>query len=268
MGWEDAWVSASVLQGSQILELMIRGIGKEQGLKVVQRLELFPDGPDQQPIEMTETVSFIFPEKFRSDISTPQVRRIHLVSGERVLTVIDGKITSGIDNRYNSYKDVLLYRRRPLLQDRLASLGMDAGVSSLGRFQGQVAFVVGARYPDLSVTQLWVEKETFHPMRWLLAGNNVAAPEKPLDIRYFDWQPVGKVWYPMRIEFYREERLERIIHVDEIQVNPTFADTQFDPAYLESAYRPASPVEVDHSGNGVVDEIQQAIVEFNKIYDY
>ena len=35
-----------------------------------------------------------------------------------------------------------------MLSERLSDLGVDISISSLGKFEGQPAFVVGAEYPD------------------------------------------------------------------------------------------------------------------------
>jgi hypothetical protein len=257
---------ATVLGGPEILALMVRKIGAGDRLKVVQRLAVFTDDPGQAPTQFRETIGYVFPEKFRSDIEAPHVQRIYLVSGSSELTVVDGEIAGKPDHRFDAYKDILLYRSGPLLQDKLAKRGMDLGVSSLGRFEGRLAFVIGARYPDETATQLWVEKETFRPMRWLLAGGREEGADPALDMRYFDWRHVGRIWYPMRVEFHRGDRLLRTIHVDDMQVDPTFSDHQFDPARLLAAFGGVFPADPVRQSEREVDEIQEAIEAFNRIY--
>ena len=265
--WGASETSAYVLQGPHILELMVQKTGKARSLKVTQRLVLQEGDPDENGIELTETLRYSFPEKFRSDIESENIRRIHVVAGDTGLTVIDGKITADTGTWFDSYKDILLYRSRRLLQDRLIRCGVDVRVSSLGRFQGRIAFVVGAQYPDESVSQLWVEKDTFRPIRWLIVKKDAESPENFLDIRYFGWKPVGKIWYPMRIEFHRNKQMLREIRVDDVMLDPGFADNLFDVAYLRSVYRTTPTVEDDRAGEEEINEVQKAIEEFKKIYE-
>jgi len=265
--------NAYVLQGPHILELMIGKLGPTGRLSVSQKLILYDNNPQSTGFELTETLRYIFPEQFRSDILSDNAQRIHVISKGAALIVIDGKVIAENESWTDHYKDIILYRSRILLQKRLASLGVDVSVSSLGRFQGKIAYVIGAQYPDKSVPQVWIDKDTFRPMRWLITGKDdllSASTESCkdfLEVRYHNWQQAEKIWYPMLIEFYQNDILIRQINVDQITANPSFPEDLFDIKQLQSIYSPASPLASDQQKPEGLSEVQKAIEEFKKIYE-
>ncbi len=265
--------NAYVLQGPHILELMIGKLGTAGRLSVSQKLILYDNNPQSTGFELTETLRYIFPEQFRSDILSDNAQRIHVISKGAALIVIDGKVIAENESWTDHYKDIILYRSRILLQKRLASLGVDVSVSSLGRFQGKIAYVIGAQYPDKSVPQVWIDKDTFRPMRWLITGKDdllSASTESCkdfLEVRYHNWQQAEKIWYPMLIEFYQNDILIRQINVDQITANPSFPEDLFDIKQLQSIYSPASPLASDQQKPEGLSEVQKAIEEFKKIYE-
>ena len=222
----------------------------------------------ENAVEFVETLRYVFPDTVRSDIENPNLRRIHLASGGSELTVVDGRTTQHGGTGFTRYTDMLLCRSRPVLKDRLARRGVDIEVSSLGRFEGRVDFVLGARYPDPTAPQLWVDRETLRPVRWLLAAGGGQAAADALDIRYLLWKSTAGVAYPGRIAFFRGQRLVREILVDEIVVDPEFDADLFDADRLRALYAASLP----SGGDGGVaaedmTEIREAIEAFRKIYE-
>lgn len=258
---------AYVLRGPHILELMTKKLGKAKGLLVSQKLVLYDDTRQKIGGELTETLRYIFPETFRSDISSEKAKRIHILSKGGTLTVIDEKTVEDAENPYYHYKDILLFRSKDLLQRRLSSLGVDTSISSLGRFQDKVSYVLGAQYPDDSVSQIWLDRSAFHPFRWIMRSNTTKNSGEMLEVRYFRWQKVDNTWYPMRIQFYQNDLLIREIMVENIVMNPSFSDTLFDIQHLRSIYPPVTEVQADQSEKKGMDEVQKTIEDFKKIYE-
>ena len=85
---------AYVLQGPHILELMTQKYGKAKRLLVSQKLVLFDDDKDKGTIELDETIRYIFPEEFRSDILSENTKRVHIISKGIAVTVIDDTFLS------------------------------------------------------------------------------------------------------------------------------------------------------------------------------
>jgi len=296
-------VTGYVLQGPHILDLMIEQLGEARGLFVSQDLIFYrfvsrvdsesgetvaanralepteTDLPADQKIgldrnamveetlELEETLRFIFSSAFRSDAKSFDSERIHVVSGDRSLTIVDGNIVPAALNRFDLYKDILLYRTRGGLAERLLELGVDVSVSSLGRFEGEIRFVLGAVYPDESVSQIWIDRETFLPTRWIIRGNAGGAESDVLEVRYLTWWKSGQSRYPSRIEFYQDGNLVRVNQVKNFREADIFSDDLFDIEHLRSIYplapeQPLIPGEPDEPS-----EVQKTIDEFRRVFE-
>lgn len=294
---------AYVLQGPHILGLMIAKLGQAEKLFVSQKyifygigspkhgqpVKLQPEAgqpiKSDQPVSMEKTAEshehawppetlelngscrYIFSRAYRSDISSLDSERIHLYADGRELTIVDGGILTEPENRFEIYNDLLLFRSRADLAKRLLSLGVDVFVSSLGRLEGKIAFVVGGQYPNESVSQIWFDKDTFLPMRWIVKSNSWQGASDQLDIRYLEWWKVGNTMYPSRIEFYQDRTLVRMIQAKNIEINPTFADKLFDIRYLKASYPHVVSGARGYDQYGEPNEVQQTIEEFRRIYE-
>ena len=259
--------NAYVLSGAHILELMTQNFGKTKSLLVAQTLVLHNDSSQKNGVELSETLRYIFPQMFRSDVLSENVHRIHILSQGEILTVIDKKVTDESVNRYDRYKDILLFRSREILQDKLSLNGLDLTVSSLGRFQGKPAYVLGAQYPDEMSSQIWLDKNTFRPFRWIITSRAVQDYEDSMEVRYQEWRQVSNAWYPMHIEFLTNGVLVREINVQTIKVNPSFPDELFDIEHLKSIYPQVAQAVPDQGKTEGLDEVQKTIEDFKKLYE-
>jgi hypothetical protein len=262
LGFQHTSLNAYVLPGPFLLKLMIQNLGIADRLLVTQKLVLNDDNPNMSADELSETLKFVFPKTFRSDIVSKNVQRIHILSDNSVFTVIDGKISDEPENSYDHYKDLILFRSREILQERLSNLGVDVKITSLGRFQGNPVYVLGAQYPDETSPQVWLDKKTFLPFRWIMTGKAT----QNLEVLYLDWKKLNQTWYPMHIEFFSNGTMVREAHVQDIEVNPAFQADAFDIQKLKSLYPQGSPAEPKNVGKEELDEVQKTIEEFNKIY--
>jgi hypothetical protein len=93
------------------------------------------------------------------------------------------------------------------------------------------------------------------------------SPDSSLEVRYLKWGQSGNTWYPMRIEFYKNDNLLREINVQNIKINPSFSKDLFDIDYLKSINQTAVPVVSKQSESKELDEVQKTIEEFKKIYE-
>jgi hypothetical protein len=262
LGFQHASLHAYVLPGPFLLKLMAQNLGDADRLLVTQKLILHDDNPNMNTDELSETLKFKFPKTFRSDIVSENIQRIRILSNRIVFTVIDGKISDEPENAYDHYKDLMLFRSREILEERLSDLGVDVNISSLGRFKGTPAYVLGAQYPDETPPQVWLDKKTFLPFRWIINGN----ASQNLEVRDLDWKNLNQTWYPMRIEFFSNGNLVREIHVQDIKVNPSFKDDLFDIQKLTSLYPKDATIEPKNGDKEELDEVQKTIEEFKKIY--
>ena len=258
---------AYVLHGYHLLDLMRREMGTARSLEVIQKLTIQESVLPTEAVAVQETVSYRFPVAFRSEFASAAGEHIQIFSNGRALTIVDGRIVSDTESELDHYKDIFLFNTRELLINRLSQLGVAADVSSVGRFQGRIAYVLGAQYPDETVPQLWLDKETFRPMRWLLKPASAGNLSEALEVRYGDWRKVSSIWYPERIEFYLGDRLLRRMQVQRTRVNPKFSKRLFDVAYLKSIY-PYAPVPPPAQGeSGGKNDIQRTIDRFRKLFE-
>ena len=220
-----------------------------------------------ETIQSDESLRYVFSEAFRSDSISDENQRIYVFRNGQTLTVIDGVISSGAATRFDLYKDLLLFRSREVLSERLSDLGIDISVSSLGKYEGRPAFVVGAEYPDETLPQVWIDIRTFQPLRMLIPSSSAAYSTDFLEIRYSQWQKIGKIWYPMRIEFIQDGATVREIEVNDYQVDPEFPPDVFDIARLKMAYRQPVPAPERPGKADDLSEVQKTIERFKKIFE-
>jgi hypothetical protein len=183
------------------------------------------------------------------------------------VTIIDEQVVGEYESEYDLYKDLFLFNSREALEARLPRVGVDPTISSLGRFQGRVAYVLGAQYPDESVSQVWLDKNTFRPFRWIIRPERPDNPTAGLEVRYYGWRKIGTVWYPVRIEFYQNESLIRTIQIDRVRVDPDLPPQLFDVDRLLAEYpqrRPTAPARREPAEKS---EAQETVDKFRKLFE-
>jgi outer membrane lipoprotein-sorting protein len=231
---------------------------------VSQKVLFYDHESDQAIAAADETLRYVFPDVFRSDSASSNAKKIHLLSKGRSITIIDETISGDNESPFDLYKDILLYRSRSFLERRLSSLGVDISVTCFGRFQDRIAFVVGLERPNDRLPQIWIDKETFRPMRWLLVNNRPDGSGGDLDIRYSDWRRVRQIWYPMHVDIYMGDRLVREISVESLKVNPSFSDQMFDIETLKRTHSQRVSKSQDDSVSKAFEDIEKTIDDFRK----
>jgi hypothetical protein len=255
---------AYILRGPHIIDLMVRQMGKPDTLLVSQRVAYYGNRFDASVVQARETLRYVFPDTFRSDSVSEFAERTRLMVRGEGLTIVDGRLAVSDDYPFAAYKDILMYRSRSLLSRRLSNLGVDIQSSSFERFQDRIVLVLGTETPDETVNQVWVDKETFKPVRWLMPGQADAGSRVVREVRYLDWRQVNSVWYPMLVEFYEDGVLLREIRVERMRVNLTFPQELFDVARLRVEH---AVFEEDETVSEELDEVQESIDEFRKKYE-
>ena len=257
---------AFVLHPLHLLELMTSEIGQAESLVVVQKLVVNESELPEQTIALQETVMFIFPDAFRSEITSNIAQRIHVVDRGRSATIIDAKLVAEQEGDFDRYKDLFLYNSRDLLEARLRDLGVDTAISSLGKHQGRIGYIIGAQFPDELVPQLWLDKNNFRPFRWLLRPGTDGDPADALEVRYYGWRQFDKIWYPARIEFYQGESLMRTILVQTVQVDPELDGELFDVRRLRVQYPRGGPPMLPPE-SGEQSDVQETVERFQRLFE-
>jgi len=107
--------------------------------------------------------------------------------------------------------------------EALARLGVALGEVHLGRSEGRIAYVLGAR-PSERKPQAWVDKATFQPARLIYARGG-----RPLaEVRLLDFgSPMGGDWFPRAAEVHGAGGLEARFSTEKVVANPKVADSLF-----------------------------------------
>ena len=107
----------------------------------------------------------------------------------------------------------------------MKGLGVNTEVVSYARFDGRVAYLIGSKPWETDKAQLWIEKDTYLPLRLVTFQKGSDGKTAKLDVRYVGWgSPVGGAWYPQTIEFWRGEKLLRRSATQNVEHNvPTDA---------------------------------------------
>jgi hypothetical protein len=260
-------VNGYVLPGQHLLLMMTESLGSATSLTVHQRTFLYDDSAQGPQAELSETLTYRFSNAFLSESVSPHLTRIHLDVLDDAVTIVDNRLALQDESRFDRYKDLLLFHSRILLTDRLSRRGIDTMISSLGRFEGEPVYVLGAQYPDKTMAQIWIEKETFRPLRLLIPMTGTEGSVEMLEFRYLLWQENGKVWYPLRIECYENERLIRMMVVSDMEVDPLIDDEDFDIGFLRAQYGEEAYIEEDLLAPEEEDDIQKALDDFKKRYE-
>lgn len=268
-----AWsgiAGAYVLEGPHVLELMVKKLKGPATLHVQQQVVIEDTMVSPQPVTLAENLYFNFPNRFRSETLHNNTQRILVTTPGQVLTVVDNAIVSHQEGRFDRYKDPLLYLTRELLHKILATYGVDVGVTSLGRWDDQLTYVIGAQYPDESASQVWVDKERFLPLRWIniFPGQATDQESERLEFIYRNWQKQGGVWYPHMIETYHNQQRVRQTRVLTVKSNVALQAELFNIAHLMTIYKPADEPHGDAQNDQTqMDEVDRAIDAFKKKFE-
>jgi hypothetical protein len=262
-------VEAYVLEGPHVLALMTRKKSPPQTLLVEQQVIIEDPALSDQPIELEETLRYSFPDTFRADTQHELTHRILVVARSQALIVVDDQIVSNQQGRFDHYKDVLLYRSRQLLHQALIAQHVDVGQTSLGRWDDHIVVVIGAQYPDESVSQLWVDKELFLPLRWIIVAEDASEDQEAdrLEFIYRDWRKINKVWYPMQIETTLNQKRIRMVRVKTVKKDAVLDAELFNISNLMTLYEPAEPEETQPQTETELDEVERTIEDFRKKFE-
>ncbi len=259
--------NAYILKGEHVLQLMIETINFPVRLSVNQQITFFESGIEAETmnVEYVQWVRYQMPEAFRADIDVEDLNQTQVVSSDNSLTVIDERIVADSQAWVDHYKDIFFYRTRNQMVENLETLGINFSVTSLGRYNGKICFVLGAEYPDESVPQLWVAKDTFQPLRWIfeISDDGLGGVEQK-EIHYGGWKTHYKSRYPSNIDFFQGQNLVQRISVLGVEINPSFPDDLFDIEKLRMLYSTMNPEETNATKE---NDIEKTIEEFNRIYE-
>ncbi|MCF8024315.1 MAG: outer membrane lipoprotein-sorting protein [Desulfobacteraceae bacterium] len=256
--------AGSVLPAPFIIDRMIENLNLPKQMQVSQEVRIYPESGNLLSKTFEQKVYYRLPGAFRSEISTQHLERIHVFNQGASVTVADGKLDKQGLPWHLCYKDFFVFVSRRNMVDHFADLGINMHVSSLGRLDKKLVYVIGARYPEERRRQLWIGKETFFPVRWIVTPAKNAGQPPGREIRYSGWRQSENTWYPEKIEFYENGETIQTMAVESIKIDPSLPGGLFDVDDLRSS---ASGSFGEKSYESEPDgQIRQQLEEFKNIY--
>jgi hypothetical protein len=244
---------------------MVDQFGGGQTLTVFQKTVLYSPELEGGMRELEETLYFRYPGQFRSEVKGPELEKVQVVTMGGGVTIIDGKVAGETEGLFDHFKDLIVFKDPELLGDQLIQLGVNLDVVSLGRFEDRVAYVIGARYPDETTPQLWVDKQDFTPLRFVLSGDG-EGPDK--EIQYTEYRALDKKKrYPTRILFLERDTLVKMHVLEAFEIDAYLPDELFDVAYLKTLYETMVSEPETPSASTELEEVKKSIRDFRKIFE-
>ena len=186
-----------------LVTLRVEGSALFSGPAQAQAASVLSLPSDRPELPVDGTLSLKLPGRCRLEVHTPEGRTAGAVmnAGRRkgvgteiaaLSTAID-QICPLLAARSGSETEA-----RAALERHLRALGVEPGRSSLARFGGEVAYVLGN--PAEGKPQFWVYKDTFRPARMRYTDKAGTA----WDVRFIDYtSPTTGEWVPRTIEVWR-----------------------------------------------------------------
>lgn len=257
---------AYVPSTEQILNQYLKTAGYAKSLDVRQKRVYFDSRIEDGTAEFDEAVKYIFPDRFRSDIVAQTTTKTTISTFDQSLVILDGTLASEKEERYNVYKDILLFRNRLMLTARLQDLGINTENTWMTRFEDRIVFVIGDRSEwGIKMSTLFIDKKTFLPVRLFL--NRPDDEQDSIEVLFLEWKTYGKTKYPSRIEFFKNLTMVRELRIEGIICDVAFDEALFDvaaiKAELEKQEKPATAPE----GAEPENELKKTIEGLDKIIE-
>jgi hypothetical protein len=176
------------------------------------------------------------PGKLRIDIGAPAENNGYLM--------VDGNLTimkSGQVDKTVPYVNILLVlgfdvytQPAEATEKTLKAEGYDLSRFHEETWEGKPAYVVGADKADLKTKQFWIEKDSLLFVRVIEPSRPDAT--KMDDIRFTNYQKLGKAWVAARVEVHSEGRLAFSEDYTDIQGDPKLDAAVFDPAKFSTTH--------------------------------
>lgn len=169
-------------------------------------------------------------------------RRVRDDGDSRLYVEKQGKFASGTESNLTRGKGPLTDLTATLLVPGLESfdeigkrilkslgaVGINTEMTSLGRDDDKVVYIIGARSWEPEKPQLWLDKLTFLPIR-LIAQVKKDGSTVLRETRMMEYgSAVAGNWFPRVIEVYENGELIRRAEVTEVKLNQDLPETLFE----------------------------------------
>jgi hypothetical protein len=221
--------AAYVLPSDFVLRMVVE---KRRKLGIVDMTIQLTTETDKKGPPIEERVYIKDPERSR------RVRQDE--AGTRITVQVEDKAAAGPENALKPLKtipDLLPLLLQPAgedleqIQERLVAvlerMGIDTGSVTLGRMGSTVAYVIGGKAQDSDRPLLWIDKESFLPLKLVTTQKQGGLTER-VEVRWMEFgSSTTGDWFPRVVEIWKDgKRVERS-EVSKIEINKKVPDTLF-----------------------------------------
>lgn len=160
---------------------------------------------------------------YRLERKTPKGIYVEVSDGTKRVSVSEGK--TGLVETDPRPLERLLFTggEEEDLMRAAQAFGIRPEITGLGRVDGQVAWVIGAKEGDAVSPQLWIGKERSHPLE-------LRDPRAKRVVRFEGWgEPGGAGVVPTRVSILRGDEVVETLKVEQTKVNPKLGADLFKP---------------------------------------
>ena len=180
---------------------------KVSTLKIEQDVTIFGLKSAPRGFQTTQKTWLRAPYALREETVLPEGKRISVFTGEKSLSIKATGERKARRSGPNFFAHLVAGggpNDKASLAERmmrdLEAYGVDTQKISHGRFDGRIAFVIGAKPFETNKPQVWIDKDTYHPLRVIVAGK-VGGKELIREVRFMGWgSSEAGGWYPKIIE--------------------------------------------------------------------
>lgn len=219
-----------------IIKMMLEGNQAIQDIRVEQTATVFDKNSGRESFQIPEVLYLRVPDSYRLDITLPEEKKTVIYSEGETLTIVGSKVISHSQDEKSIFKDFFIKQSVAEIIELLHSRNVNTQRMGLGRFDGRIAYIIGAKERETKFPQLWIEKDNFLPLRFIVEEKKKDSITT-LEIRYLNYQHVdGKYWYPSTVEFYYDNKLALRYQTQKVVVNTNIPDNLFDISKIKKEY--------------------------------
>jgi len=231
--------TAFVPQAPHLLHLVIQKVKRPTGFEAFQTKKFFNhENSEDFYVELEEKLIYLYPNKLRSQTLSETTTNFYVESNFEFIKISDGVVVSRDKPLVEQYTDILIYRNYETLLSQLALSGIDTSRVSFQRYDDKICYVIGGSHgKGKNFPGLWVEKETFLPVKYVIEKNS-----QRVEFLYFNWQQISRTMYPMQVYIYLNDKFFAIVDVKTFDLRSNFSPALFNIDHIESLYPKKKPV--------------------------
>jgi|GEM_PF-5067928 len=210
-----------------IIRMMLQRNQAIQDVTVEQTTAIFDDKSGYEGLQVREVLYLKFPDRYRLDTTLPNETKTTICSQGKMLTIVGNEVISHAPDEKITFKAFIINHSVDEVIQLLRSRNVNIERMGLGRFNGKIAYIIGANETETELPQLWIDKDRFLPLRFIAKEKKKESVTK-VEVRYLNYRRIhGKFQYPSTVEFYNDNILTLRYQIEKVVVNNLVPDKLF-----------------------------------------